>query len=121
MAKVIPLQSFPFFINRIGLDPLIEKEKKEQLEIISKSIKVGFEFCALSYIESHRPTWKNEKHFLQSQNTLKTYALPIIGNLPVDQIETSLVIKIIEPIWMNKTETASRIRNRIELVLSWAD
>ena len=63
---------------------------------------------------------RNRKHRQQWQNTLDTYAFPIFGDLPVDTIDAGLVMQAIEPIWTTKTETASRLRGRIEAVLDWA-
>ena len=73
-----------------------------------------------AYIKSHEAGWRNRKHRQQWQNTLDTYAFPIFGSLPVDKIDTGLVMQAIEPIWTTKTETASRLRGRIEAVLGWA-
>ena len=79
-----------------------------------------FAQCASAYIESHRTGWKNAKHAGQWETTIASYANPVIGNLSVQAVDTTLVMKVIEPLWRNKTETASRLRNRIELILSWA-
>ena len=67
-----------------------------------------------------RRAWKNAKHKAQWDATLETYAFPIMGNLPVDAIELPHVLKVLEPIWTTKTETASRLRGRIERILAWA-
>lgn len=79
-----------------------------------------FKECALSYIDEQKDGWKNAKHASQWENTLSQYAYPVIGNLPVDQITTPLVLNILKPIWKTKTETATRVRGRIENILSWA-
>jgi integrase len=81
--------------------------------------RITFEQAANQYIESHRASWKNAKHAEQWGNTLRDYAYPIFGNLPVAAIDTTMVMKAIEPIWHTKTETASRVRGRIESVLDW--
>src|SRR5262249_9786381 len=65
-------------------------------------------------------SWKNAKHRDQWRNTLLTYVYPIIGELPVESIDTTLVLKVLEPIWGDKTETASRLRGRIESILDYA-
>lgn len=64
--------------------------------------------------------WKNEKHQDQWRNSLKTYASPFFGKLPVDQVDTALVVRCLSKIWETKTETASRVRGRIESILGWA-
>ncbi|MFT7688454.1 MAG: integrase, partial [Candidatus Azotimanducaceae bacterium] len=79
-----------------------------------------FKKCAEAYISAHEPSWKNKKHAQQWRNTLTQYANPVFGDLPVEEISTQLVMQAIEPIWQTKTETASRVRGRIERVLSWA-
>jgi len=79
-----------------------------------------FDQCAEAYILAHKAGWKNAKHGDQWTNTLNTYASPIFGHLPVAAIDTGLVVKCLAPIWESKTETAGRVRGRIESVLAWA-
>lgn len=79
-----------------------------------------FEQCAAEYIKAHRPSWKNEKHASQWVSTLTQYAYPHIGTLPVGEIDNAAVMAVLNPIWRTKTETASRVRGRIENILSWA-
>ena len=86
---------------------------------------ITFRQCAKRYIEAHQPGWKNVKHAAQWQSTLQTYAYPVLGSVPVKTISanddgTALVMKVLEPIWYSKTETASRVRGRIEAILDWA-
>ena len=73
-----------------------------------------------SYIASHRAGWRNGKHAGQWGATLSTYAYPIIGALPVQAVDTGLVLKVLEPIWTTKPETASRVRGRLESILDFA-
>ena len=79
-----------------------------------------FEHCAETYIAAHRAGWRNAKHAAQWESTLTTYAWPVIGELPVQAVDTGLVMKVLEPIWTTKPETAGRVRGRIEPVLDWA-
>jgi integrase len=79
-----------------------------------------FRECAESYIAAHEAGWRNATHRQQWRNTLETYVYPVIGKLPVQDIDTPLVLKVLEPIWRDKTETANRIRGRIESVLDYA-
>ena len=95
-----------------------EEEKRRKAMEAAKA--VTFAQCAESYIESHKAGWRNAKHAEQWTKTLETYAEPVIGPLPVQQVDTGLVLKILEPIWSTKSETASRIRGRIENILDWA-
>ena len=103
-----------------GLDPIESKKASRQAQSLKDAKAISFEQCSIAYIDSHRPSWKNAKHADQWTNTIKTYANPIIGHLSIQDVDTALVMKVLEPIWYKKTETASRLRNRIELVLSWA-
>ncbi len=100
-----------------GLDPLAHKQELIQLAIAET---VTFDQVAADYIEAQRSSWSNEKHTQQWQNTLATYASPVIGNLAPADITTEHLLKILKPIWNTKKETASRVRNRIELVLNAA-
>ena len=84
----------------------------------SKTIR--FEEAALRYIEAHEISWKNKKHASQWRNTLQTYVFPVFGDLDVSNIKTDNVVEVLSPIWKVKTETAARIRGRIERVLDWA-
>ena len=79
-----------------------------------------FKECAKRTIEAKRPEWKSAKHADQWTNTLETYANPVIGNMPVDLVELRHVVEILTPLWTEKTETATRLRTRIEAVLAWA-
>ena len=81
---------------------------------------VTFKECAEAYIKAHRAGWRNDKHAAQWEATLATYAAPVIGALPVQSIDTSFVMKVIEPLWATRPETASRLRGRVEAVLAWA-
>lgn len=103
-----------------GINPLEEKRKVERNLQLTVAKGMTFADCAEAYIEVNRHGWKNPKHVQQWSNTLKQYAYPIFGKLPVAEIDTALVIKCLEPIWTSKNETASRLRGRIETVLDWA-
>lgn len=99
-----------------GQDPIYEREKaKEGLRVTP-----SFSDCAKLTIEAKRPEWKNAKHAAQWASTLNAYAHPSIGNMPVDQVELRDVVNVLSPLWTTKTETASRLRSRIESVLAWA-
>lgn len=97
-----------------GIDPLAAKQAQKPVRVVT------FQQAALDYIEAHRTGWRNKKHAQQWHNTLRDYAFPVIGNLPTDNITTDHILKILTPIWTDKTETASRVRNRIELILDAA-
>src|SRR4029453_3697674 len=81
---------------------------------------VTFEYCAKRYIEDHWPGWRNAKTAKQWSSTLGTYVYPVFGSLSVQAIDTALVTKVLGPIWKEKTETATRVRQRLEAGLDWA-
>jgi integrase len=103
-----------------GLDPIEAREEGNRRKALEAAKAVTFAHCAASYIESHKAGWRNEKHAEQWTKTIETYAEPTIGPLPVQAVDTGLVLKILEPIWSKKSETASRLRGRIENILDWA-
>ena len=103
-----------------GLDPIEEKKKLRAAVRLEAARTVTFRECAETYIDIHRPGWKNPKHVGQWGSTLSTYVYPVFGDLPVADIDASLVIRVLEPIWTEKTETATRVRGRIEKILDWA-
>jgi integrase len=109
---------------RDGRDPLAEREaakaKQDADAAKAQAGAITFAQVANMYIDAHEASWRNPKHLQQWRNTLRDYALPTIGDLPVGSVETGAVAKIIEPLWRDKTETASRVRGRIESILDYA-
>ena len=103
-----------------GLNPLHDKRLEKYRRISDAANTKTFKECAFKYIEQQKPSWKNAKHATQWESTLTTYAYPTIGDIRVKDIELAHIISILEPIWTTKTETASRLRGRIEAVLDWA-
>lgn len=103
-----------------GNDPLDKKKEQRVQQQIAAAKAITFEACATKFIEAHRASWKNAKHADQWTNTLTTYAYPVFESLPVSTIDTTHVMKVLEPIWTTKSETAGRLRGRIESVLDWA-
>lgn len=102
------------------IDPLEARKDQKQAAQVSAAKSVTFKQCAERYIEAQKSGWRNAKHAAQWTSTLEKYAFPILGGLPVQAIDTGLVRKVLDPIWSTKTETASRLRQRIEAVLDWA-
>jgi integrase len=103
-----------------GINPLAAKKQNQIAAALADAKMMTFDQCAKAYILAHKAGWKNAKHIDQWTNTLNTYASPVFGHLPVAEIDTGLVVKCLVPIWEGKTETASRLRGRIESVLGWA-
>lgn len=107
-----------------GIDP-IEDRKARKMALVAereaRSVKATtFRQCAEGYIAAHQAGWKSAKHGAQWTATLESYAYPVIGSLPVALVERSHIMQILEPIWQSKTETASRVRGRIEKILDRA-
>ena len=100
-----------------GRDPLAEK--RQAAEERRRPAVPSFSEAAERVIEMRRPTWSNAKHAAQWTSTLATYAHPVIGRKPVDEITTGDVLDILTPIWTSKSETASRVRQRMETVFDW--
>ncbi len=105
---------------RSNIDPIDHRRKQEAQARAESARGISFKDCARAFIESHRPGWRNEKHAAQWENTLSTYAFPVFGDRPVQDIDVELVLRALQPIWSSKTETATRVRQRIENVLDWA-
>ena len=105
---------------RSGIDPREDRRAKQAEADIAAAKLITFDQAASRFIESHRAGWKSDKHAGQWQATLSTYASPVFGKLPVSAVDTGMVMRVLKPLWATKTETASRVRGRIEAVLSWA-
>jgi integrase len=108
---------------RLGNDPIEAKHAARNTLRQEKAKSVTFQACAERYIEAHKKGWRNEKHAKQWPATLEAYVYPAIGDLPVAQIDTGHITRILQgedKLWDTKTETAGRVRGRIELVLDYA-
>jgi integrase len=102
-----------------GVDPKDERDKDRANAIAARANQITFDEAITQCMAAKSSEWKNIKHGQQWQNTLTTYASPLLGKMPVDLITTELVHKVLQPIWQTKTETATRVRQRIESVLDW--
>jgi integrase len=105
---------------RAGLDPIEELRAVASARRASKISQITFRQAVTAYIAAHEPGWRNIKHAQQWRNTLETYAHPVIGSVLIHDVDLTHVLAILEPIWKSKTETATRLRGRIEQVLDWA-
>lgn len=111
-----------------SVDPIDQRiiESNERAEKKERAIKeqrqrdMTFETCAKVHIKRKTPEWSNDKHIQQWTNTMTRYVYPFIGDIPVNDIEISHVRECLDPIWQTKTETATRVRQRIESVMSFA-
>jgi integrase len=119
-------------LRHSGVDPIEARRSARTQEQLEAAKAITFKQCAATYTKAHQPGWRNTKHAAQWEATLKTYAEPIIGALPVQAVDTALVMKVLEQdvsngpdktkmlLWTAKPETASRLRGRIETILDWA-
>lgn len=103
-----------------GVDPIADRQARKDAARIEAAKVVTFQQAAERLIKSKAAEWSNDKHAAQWTATLETYAFPVFGALPVQEVDTGLVMKALEPIWQSKTETATRVRQRVESVLDWA-
>lgn len=118
LKALIALGTNPIEVKRDAVKAKAEAASAERLEETRKG--ATFAAAATEYIADHEAGWRNSKHHQQWGNTLKTYAFPVIGDLPVSEIAPEHVIQVLRPIWNTKPETASRVRMRIEAVLNSA-
>jgi len=103
-----------------GTDP-IEARKRELTKVrLAAAKSITFAQCAEAYLVVHSVAWRSAKYAKQWGRTMERYSGALIGSLPVQDVDVSLVMKVLEPIWMSKPETATRMRERIEQVLDWA-
>ncbi|UIN23497.1 tyrosine-type recombinase/integrase [Herbaspirillum frisingense] len=103
-----------------GVDPISSRQAAREQNIQATANRRTFAECALEYQRLHADGWKNVKHANQWINTLTMYAFPVFGKKDVSLVNKADVLKVLEPIWAVKTETASRVRQRIRAVLDWS-
>jgi integrase len=117
--------------GKTDLNPLAEKRAKLAGRKAETAKVMTFKQCGDAYFKTHQAEWRNAKHVAQWRSSLDTYVYPLLGELAVSKIDTALVSKVLEqdvdavggkrgPFWTSKTETASRVRGRIEMILDWA-
>jgi integrase len=109
-------------VNQVSkkIDPIAERKAADEIERAAKSKAVPFRERAEQYIEAHEGEWRNPKHRAQWRATLQTYTYPVIGELPAKAITASHIVEVLRPIWVEKAETARRVRGRIEAILDYA-
>lgn len=104
---------------RAGVDP-IEHRNAKRAAAKADNVATTFREVAGRYVKAHEGGWRNEKHRAQWASTLESYAYPVIGDVPVRAVDTAAVLRVLEPIWNEKAETASHLRGRIEVILDFA-
>jgi integrase len=103
-----------------GSDPIDEKRARKIQRALAAAKAMTFEQAAKAFYDGHSSKWRNRRHAHEWITSLKRFVFPVIGGLPIAEIDTGLVLRCIEPSWLTKTETMSRVRGRIESVLGWA-
>ncbi|BBU69368.1 tyrosine-type recombinase/integrase [Fluviibacter phosphoraccumulans] len=103
-----------------GIDPILEAKSARSRLIAEQSQAVTFKEAAALYIKAQRDGWRNAKHAQQWENTIKLYATPKIGSTLVRDLNLTQIMGVLDPIWRTKTETATRLRGRLECIIDWA-
>jgi len=116
LAEARQLASAQKRLVTLGRDPIEQRKQIQKSKALERARHVSFTEAAEACIEAKSHEWRNAKHAQQWQNSLKQYAYPVLGELSLSDITTELVLKVIEPIWISKSETASRVRQRIETI-----
>jgi len=103
-----------------GVDPIDARRERNRARLEARQRNVTFRECARMCHEAKAPGFRSEKHKNDWINSLKIHAFPKIGNVPVNEIDVDHVRRVLDTIWTTKTETATRVRQRIEAVLGYA-
>jgi hypothetical protein len=103
-----------------GIDPIELRKADEAKARLEAANSISFKEAAEQYIAAFTPSWGNPKHAKQWAATLAAYVYPVFGAVAVGAVDTALVIRALAPIWNTKTETATRVRGRVERILDWA-
>ena len=104
----------------MGIDPVAHRKEARSARQALKATQKTFADCAKAYIEAHSDSWRNAKHRAQWPSTFETYVYPTMGTVMVGEVTQAHVMAVLLPIWKTKTQTATRLRGRIEQVLAWA-
>lgn len=107
-------------LRRDGKDPMQQRRAQRDAAALERANAMSLRECTDLYVAAHRAAWKGSANEAQWRASLATYAFPLIGDLPVTAIDTGAVMRVIEPLWREKPETASRVRRRIEALLDYA-
>jgi integrase len=117
-ARALALQARKLL--HAGIDPLAQRNAQRTQQALAATKSLTFDAATAAYIAAHRAGWRSPQHVRNWQNSLATYASPILGPLPVQNIDTGLILRVLQPLWQEKPETASRVRSRLEAILGWA-
>lgn len=107
-------------LRAAGVDPIDARKAAQAKAQLEAARSITFKQAAGEFIEAYKPSWSNAKHANQWEATLATYVYPVFGAVAVAGVDTGMIIRVLEPIWSIKTETATRLRGRIERILDWS-
>jgi len=120
MAKAREIASEYRSAVRDGRDPFAEREDRRRALVESQARAITFQQAAWLTHKAKAPEFRSEKHARDWINSLDNWAFPIMGKVPISEVDRGHIMRVLEPIWTDKTETATRVRQRIEAVLDWA-
>jgi integrase len=103
-----------------GIDPIEQRDNQRAAQRIEKARSISFEECSTLYFDANKAAWRNAQHTRDWELSLKNHVFPKIGSLPVADIDVSLVLKVLEPMWLTTPVSAGRVRGRLESVLAYA-
>jgi integrase len=102
-----------------GIDPIAQRDTERAAKAAASIKSMTFEQAAVAYISAHRSRWRNQQHALEWPTSLRAHVFPTLGKIDVREIDTALVVRALERVWKEAPETGSRLRGRIEAILSW--
>jgi integrase len=103
-----------------GRDPITERRANRQQAALERARTITFRQATQQYYAAHRDGWRSALHAQVWLQSMRDYTWPVIGDLPVQAVDTGLILRALRPVWSERTETAKRVRGRIEAVLDYA-
>lgn len=117
-ARALALEARKLLL--VGTDPIEHRDSHRAERDAAAARSMTFDECVAAYLAAHRDAWRNEKHAKQWDKALRREISPVIGKIPVKEIDTPVIVKAIRPMWGRIPVSASRVRGRIEAILDWA-
>jgi integrase len=102
------------------IDPIEHRRQERATRAVGDAKHISFDDAATAYVASQERSWRSRHHAREWVRSLKAYASPVFGKLPISAVDTGLILRALKPIWLTKGTTATRVRGRIEAVLDWA-
>jgi integrase len=105
----------------VGVNPLLQRKQEKAARRLAAASTKTFDEVRDEYIKANRDGWRSAKHAAQWHSSLARFVTPVLGTLPVQMVDRVIIIKALKPIWRTKSETASRVRERVERILTYAE